>query len=94
MALQMSVRKLQGDIIGANEEKTQLAQLLQDKTSDFHRISQQLEQWTSIVSEHRVYQQQNQEYQKKMESLQGSYSQLESRYLKEVKRSEEYSNQV
>jgi len=43
MAMQMSVRKLQGDIIGVNEERTQLAQLLQDKTNEVTRMSQQIE---------------------------------------------------
>ena len=76
MALHMSVRKMQGDIIGANEERNQLSQMLQEKTNEVHRISQKLELWAPIVSEHRIYQQQNQEYQKKMESLQNSHSQL------------------
>ena len=94
MSLEHSVKKMQGDFIGINEERTQLNQIVQDKTLEVHRLGQQLDSFAAIASEHRIYQQQNQEYQVKMESMKNNYSQLESRYHKEMKKCEEYSNQV
>jgi hypothetical protein len=55
----MSVRKMQGDIIGINEERVQLNQIIQDKSNEVSKLNQQLTSLAAIASEHRVYQQQN-----------------------------------
>jgi hypothetical protein len=59
MTLEMSVRKMQGDIIGINEERVQLNQIIQDKSNEVSKLNQQLTSLAAIASEHRVYQQQN-----------------------------------
>ena len=101
MNLEMSVKKMQGDIIGINEERNQLNQVIQEKTLEVHRLGSQLDSFATVASEHRMYQQQNQEFkvnmllmQTKIESMKDSYVQLEGRYQREAKKAEQYSLQA
>ena len=66
MNLEMSVKKMQGDIIGINEERNQLNQIIQDKTLEVHRLGSQLDSFATVAAEHRMYQQQNQEFKVNM----------------------------
>ena len=64
MDLETAVRKMQGDIIAINEDKMELTQLVQEKSGEVSRLNLKMDSLASIVSEHRVFQQQNQEYHK------------------------------